>query len=293
MTNSEKVMRNSSTNWNGTLIHKSQQIFAYADDIDVVGRSVEAVKRGLQDIEEAARPAGLHINEGKTKYMVMTRNNRGDGGDLIVDDKTFERVDSFVYLGTNVNSTNNLSEEIGCRIAAGNRSLFALASVFGSKVLRRSAKIHVYKTLLRPILLYGAEAWTLTQAEEDQLLIFERKVLRRIFGPVQEPNGDWRRRYNEELKNLYHEPNIVAVAKSNRLRWAGHVLRMDPRETTYKLFNAQSYVERSRGRPRLKWISNIEEDLRKLGASRNYRTNAKDREYWRNLTREALTHLGS
>lgn len=289
----EKVIRNSSTNWTGTLIHKSQQIFAYADDIDVVGRSVTAVKRGLQDIEEAARPAGLHINEGKTKYMVMTRKNRGDGGHLVVDNNTFERVDSFVYLGANVNSANSLREEIDCRIAAGNRSLFALASVFRSKVLQRSAKIRVYKTLLRPIVLYGAEAWTLTQAEEEKLLVFERNVLRRIFGPVQEPNGDWRRRYNEELKNLYHEPNIVAVAKSNRLRWAGHVLRMDPSETTHKIFNARSYDEKSRGRPRMTWISNIEEDLRKLGASNNYQTNARNREYWRNLTREALTHLGS
>ena len=144
---------------------------------------------------------------------------------------------------------------------------------------------------MRPVVLYGAEAWTLTQAEENKLAIFERKVLRRIFGPVQE-SGNWRIRFNHELKTLYLEPDIVAVAKSNRLRWAGHVLRMDDSEVVKKIFKATPYGSNRRGRPRTTWIQNIEEDLGKLRASTNYETAAKDREGWRRLTKEALTHLG-
>lgn len=64
------------------------------------------------------------------------------------------------------------------------------------------------------------------------LKVFERKMLtiRRIFGPVYEPDGKWKARFNHELEALYHEPNIVVLAKSSRLRWAGHVLRMDAGE---------------------------------------------------------------
>jgi hypothetical protein len=60
-------------------------------------------------------------------------------------------------------------------------------------------KFTIHKTLIRPVLVYGSETWVLTKREEDQLLVFERKVLRTICGPKID-NGVFRRRYNHELK---------------------------------------------------------------------------------------------
>ena len=56
-------------------------------------------------------------------------------------------------------------------------------------------------------------------------VILSNKILRRIFGPKNEENGEWRRLHNEELDSLYRSPNIVNVIKSRRLRWADHVPR--------------------------------------------------------------------
>ena len=67
---------------------------------------------------------------------------------------------------------------------------------------------------------------------------------------------------------------------------------MDDSEVVKKIFKATSYSSNRRGRPRTTWKQNIEEDQRKLRASTNYETAAKDREGWRRLTKEALTHLG-
>jgi hypothetical protein len=63
--------------------------------------------------------------------------------------------------------------------------------------------------------------------EERRLKVFENGVLRRVFGPKRdEVTGEWRKLHNEELNDLYSLPNIARVAKSRRIRWAGHVARM-------------------------------------------------------------------
>jgi len=65
-----------------------------------------------------------------------------------------------------------------------------------SRALNRSSKLQIYTTLVRPAVTYGCEAWTLTSRNEQQLRIFERKILRKIFSPVQDENGIWRIRKN-------------------------------------------------------------------------------------------------
>lgn len=62
-----------------------------------------------------------------------------------------------------------------------------------------------------------------TKSDENKLMIFERKILRRISEPKRNKEGDYEIRSNREVNNLFNEPNIAAMLKSQRLRWAGHV----------------------------------------------------------------------
>jgi hypothetical protein len=62
--------------------------------------------------------------------------------------------------------------------------------------------------------------------EEHRLRVFEKRLLRKIFGPKMEEDGSWGKLHNDELHSLYSPCNIDRVIKSRRMRWAGHVARM-------------------------------------------------------------------
>jgi hypothetical protein len=84
-----------------------------------------------------------------------------------------------------------------------------------------------YTKLILIVVLYGCETWSLTLREEHRLRVFENRVLRRIFGPKREEDGSWKKLRNDELHSLYFSPNIVRVIKSRKMRWAGHLARME------------------------------------------------------------------
>ena len=99
-------------------------------------------------------------------------------------------------------------------------------------------------------MLYGCETWFLTLGEECRLMVFESRILRRIFGPKMSENGEWRRLHNEEFHSLYRSPNLVRVIKSRRLRWAGHVARMEKSRSAFKILTGKPTGNRPLGRPR-------------------------------------------
>jgi hypothetical protein len=133
-------------------------------------------------------------------------------------------------------------------------------SVFKS----RKTKTLMYKVLVRPVLTYASETWTLSKTDERLLSVFERRILGCIFGAVQ-VNGVWRKRYNHELYELFNEPGIVIYIKINRLGWTVHVIRVDNNRTVKKVFNTKPIGIRKIGRPKLRWENNVIQDIKTLG----------------------------
>ena len=77
--------------------------------------------------------------------------------------------------------------------------------------------------------------------EACSLRVFENRILRRIFGPKRDENGEWRSLHNEELHSLYISLIIVRMIKSRRLKWAGHVARMDEGSSAFKVLPGKPY----------------------------------------------------
>jgi hypothetical protein len=74
---------------------------------------------------------------------------------------------------------------------------------------------------VRPVVTYACETWVLK--ENIKLMVFERKILRRIYGPTKERDGTWRIKSNEELNRLIGNENIINHIKAQRLAWFRHV----------------------------------------------------------------------
>ena len=146
----------------------------------------------------------------------------------------------------------------------GNRAYAAKHHMLKSKIIKRSAKIQIYKMLIRPAVTYGSETWTLTQSDENLLRISERKILRKIYGPIQD--GDmWRIRNNEELNRSINGEDIVKFIKAQRIRWLGHVKRMEEGAMPRKMMEGRLFVGRRKGRPRLIWIDDVVADQKAMG----------------------------
>ena len=130
--------------------------------------------------------------------------------------------------------------------------------------------------------LYGCETWSLILRKERKLRVIENMVLRRIFGPRRdEVTGEWRRLHKEELNDLYSSPNIVWVIKSRRMRWAGHVARMDEERGVYRVLVGKPEGKRPRGRPRRRWVDNIRTDLQEVECGYvDWIGLAQDRDRW-------------
>jgi hypothetical protein len=181
--------------------------------------------------------------------MVMSRNqNAGQNHNIRVDNKSFERVEQFKYLGTTLTYRNSIQEKIKSRLKSGN----------------------------------GCEIWSLTLRKEHRLRVFANRVLRRIFGPKRdEVAGEWRRLHNEERNDLYSSPNIILVIKSRIMRWAGHVARMGEGRGAYRILVGRSEGRRPLERPRRRREDDVKMDLQEVGwRGMDWIDMAQDRDRW-------------
>ena len=135
----ESVLRKTGVHRNGTIFQKNVQLIAYADDIDIIGRTKRDVTAAFSAIEPESTNLGLTVNADKTTYMFSTSGVvRRIDSQIMAD--IFDTVKEFIYLGSAV------SLKIKRRITLANRCCYALNGQLSNK------------TLILPVLLYGADA---------------------------------------------------------------------------------------------------------------------------------------
>ena len=114
------------------------------------------------------------------------------------------------------------------RIKNANKTYFMLQKFFKNKNISKKLKLRLKNTIIDEVLTYASETWTLTKRDRKQLNVFERKLYRRILGPVYDKEKDnWRILTNKEIYASVKNPTIIETIRLNRLHWFGHVQRME------------------------------------------------------------------
>jgi hypothetical protein len=201
----------------GIKMRNDQQLVVtgYANDVIIMTESEEDLKITTSKLIQKGEKIRLMVNKGKTKYAILMRHNYEIN--LKVNNYYFKRVANFKYLGININENADSHEEIRLRLVAASKCYFGLVSLLKSKLLSWKTKITLYKVLIRLVALYACGAWATTNTDGNRLATFERKILRRIFGPKRNTLGDFELRTNREVEELYGENNLIGVLKSSRL----------------------------------------------------------------------------
>jgi hypothetical protein len=171
---------------------------------------------------------------------------------------------------------------------AGNKAFYANKRMFQDKLLSKRSKLKLYWSIIRPVITYACETWVLKENVIQKLMIFERQVLRKIFGSAKQQNGLWRIKTNEELDKLIKHKNIIRFVKAQRLNWLGHIERMSEEVAVKKINNWKPITSRPIGRPKNRWDDDVRNYL-KIMKVNNWKDCAKDRNKWKSVVEWAKT----
>ena len=155
----------------------------------------------------------------------------------------------------------------------------SLSCIWKSNDISNNTKTRVYETLVLSILLYNSETWTLREADKGKLRVFEMDCLRKIQGITRRD----RKRNDDIRRELGMEIDGVQRIQKKRLGYFGHVVRMNPERLPNVALFGHVHGTRRRGRPKKRWVNNLDEDLDEMGLNiiEACRLAASDRNEWR------------
>lgn len=277
-----KPLRNRTTTCAATTICSLE----YADDMESVNTRAASLDEDLQQTNKAFDECGLKMNTTKTVTMTSAPPDHPTPPPLIVADDTLKAVENFEYLGSILSSDGSMLEEIKKRLAAASRVFFALSRrLWRNRCVRLDTKLAVYRQAVLPVLLYAAETWTTTDAHYRKLEAFNMRCLRFILGVK------WFHKVsNATIRARAPHHHIQCLIESMRLRWLGHVCRMeDTRLPKQVLFGELEEGTRRRGGQKWRWKDCIRRDLQAFDIdTERWHPHTQDRNEWRSLLRRGL-----
>ncbi|KAK3518654.1 hypothetical protein QTP70_006960 [Hemibagrus guttatus] len=247
----------------------------FADDIVICSESREQVEENLERWRFALERRGMKVSGSKTEYMCV--NEREGSGTVRLQGEEVKKVQEFKYLGSTVQSNGECGKEVKKRVQAGWNGWRKVSGVLCDRKISARIKGKVYRTVVRPAMLYGLETVSLRKRQESELEVAELKMLRFSLGVTRLD-----RIRNEYIRGTAHVGRLGDKVREARLRWFGHVQRRESEYIGRRMLDMELPGRRQRGRPKRRYMDGINEDMKLVGASVE---DAEDRDRWREMIR--------
>ena len=179
-------------------------------------------------------------------------------------------------MGVYFTEDGKLEKAIQNRISTGRKAFGRLGRIWKDRNVSRKLKVRLFRAIVIPTVLYGAECWVLKKREERKLAAFEMKCLRRICGVRWED-----RLTNSRVREMADvEDTILTRVEDIQRRWFGHVQRMEFDRWPKRVLHGQVAGNRPRGRPRDSWLKKFKNN-NEGEAVQQLTHMALDRDVWR------------
>ena len=132
----------------------------YADGTTLMTKSEEELKTLLMKVKEESEKVGLKLNIQKTKILASSPITSWE-----IDGETVETVSDFIFLGSKITADGDCSHEIKRHLLLGRKVMTNLDSIFKSRDITLSTKVHLVKAMVFPVVMYGCESWTVKKGE--------------------------------------------------------------------------------------------------------------------------------
>ncbi|KAK3568622.1 hypothetical protein QTP86_010800 [Hemibagrus guttatus] len=186
---------------------------------------------------------GMKVSGSKTEYMCV--NEREGSGTVRLQGEEVKKVQEFKYLGSTVQSNGECGKEVKKRVQAGWNGWRKVSGVLCDQKISARIKGKVYRTAVRPAMLYGLETVSLRKRQESELEVAELKMLRFSMGVTRLD-----RIRNENIRGTAHVVRLGDKVREARLRWFGHVQRRESEYIGRRMLDMELPGRRQRGRPK-------------------------------------------
>ena len=239
------------------------EMCTFADDIILMADSESKLEHNLQKYNDIAKRFGLKINDKKTEILRISEEEKGNNKpiNIKVDGRLISGAEQYKYLGTIINRTGTQTDEINNRINQTNKLFYALdkETFLRNKNISRETKMKVYRSVYVPTLLYGCENWVLNRRQEQRIVAMQMKYIRRVTG-----SRRLDKIRNTALRRMVRVPSILIEVEKRKMRWFGHIIRMDEQKPARMVWRTRAQGRNGRGRPRRKWDDGMVEILRRM-----------------------------
>lgn len=221
----------------------------FADDLVLLATSEDDLQRSIYNLNLIAEKYSMEISTNKTKIMAFLGKDPVPSK-ICINGEILERVNEFKYLGYKLSFS--IDSDVSEKIIKFNKSMGIINRIMKPSLVQKHTRIRLYKTLARPVLCYGSEAWTLHKHEESRIIANEMKFMRRTAGYTK-----WDRRRNEEILHELQITPVLDYIHQYQNQWLQHLNRMSRDRIPKAVFRYTPVGKRSLGRPMKRWQENF------------------------------------